>query len=321
MCSGILNYSLDYELLHYHYDRWLFKTVTGAINTAVKSRCSPAKSLETKTFSQGYWQTQHRMLIDAVRQFGYPTLFLTISPFEWTFPQPPWLDEVRQVTGRGPTELSMLETLHISHCLEQLLRGYVTGKNTNRWKQSLFASTANPNDKNLKHFFYRFEFQKRGTVHIHALLRIHDLAAIDVTKVSASIPFHRAEEAFLVADLQTSSKTVLPINSGATRVVRNGDQQYLQFQYGYVEKEKNIRAYVTTLLGSLHCRVNLQSSDGKGMLLKYVSSYVYKCHDAGTSQQLYSPDLGAFQAASSFRKTMQPLEPEMVLQMTCKKVA
>ena len=51
MCCGILAYSLEYKLLHYHYDRWLFKTVTGAINTAAKSRCSPAKSLETKTTS------------------------------------------------------------------------------------------------------------------------------------------------------------------------------------------------------------------------------------------------------------------------------
>ena len=163
----------------------------------------------------------------------------------------------------------MLETIHISHCLEQLLRGYVTGKNTNRWKQSLFANSANLAQQNLKHFFYRFEFQKRNTVHIHALLWIEDLAAIDLTKVSASIPFDHPEEAFLVADLQTSSKTV-PINGGATRVVTSCDQQYLEFQYGYAERQKNIRAYVTTLLGGLHCRIDLQSSDEKGKLLKYI---------------------------------------------------
>lgn len=54
MRSAVLDYSLEYELLHYHYDRWLFKTVTGAINTAAKSGCSPAKSLKGKTFSHQY---------------------------------------------------------------------------------------------------------------------------------------------------------------------------------------------------------------------------------------------------------------------------
>lgn len=57
------------------------------------------------------------------------------------------------------------------------------------------------------------------------------------------------------------------------------------------------------------------------MLLKYVTSYVAKCHDAVKTQQLYSVDLGAYQAATSFLKNMHPLEPEMVLQLTSMKIA
>ena len=62
--SGVLDYNLHYELLHYQYDRWLFKTITGAINSAKQAQCSPAVALEAKTFSQesnaekdqtGYW--------------------------------------------------------------------------------------------------------------------------------------------------------------------------------------------------------------------------------------------------------------------------
>ena len=33
-------------LLHYHYDRWLFKTITGAINSAKQAQCSPATAGE-----------------------------------------------------------------------------------------------------------------------------------------------------------------------------------------------------------------------------------------------------------------------------------
>ena len=67
--------------------------------------------------------------------------------------------------------------------------------------------------------------------------------------------------------------------------------------------------------------MDVQSSDGKAMLLKYVTSYVAKCHNAVKTQQLYSVDLGAYQAATSFLKNMHPLEPEMVLQLTSMKIA
>ena len=57
------------------------------------------------------------------------------------------------------------------------------------------------------------------------------------------------------------------------------------------------------------------------MLLKFVTSYVAKCHNAVRTQQLYSVDLGAYQAATSFLKNMHPREPEMVLQLTSMKIA
>lgn len=93
--SSIICYSLEFELLHFHYDRWIFKTVTGAITTARRFKCSPARSLDEKTFSVGYWQWQHRILLDAVAQFGLPSVFVTISPYEWTFPWPLWLSDIR----------------------------------------------------------------------------------------------------------------------------------------------------------------------------------------------------------------------------------
>ena len=67
--------------------------------------------------------------------------------------------------------------------------------------------------------------------------------------------------------------------------------------------------------------MDVQSSDGKAMLLKYVTSYVAKCHDAVKTQQLNSVDLGAYQATTSFLKNIHPLEPEMVLQLTSMKIA
>ena len=55
--------------------------------------------------------------------------------------------------------------------------------------------------------------------------------------------------------------------------------------------DRNLRAYLMTLLGALRCRTDIQLADGKGMLLKYVSSYVTKMHDSSVSEGLYCTDL------------------------------
>ena len=44
--SAVSDYALHYDLLHYRYDPWLFKTITGAINSAKQAQCSPATALE-----------------------------------------------------------------------------------------------------------------------------------------------------------------------------------------------------------------------------------------------------------------------------------
>ena len=102
---------------------WLFKTVSGALTSGRFRMCSPARSLEAKPFSVEYWKWQHRYLLDAVNQFGAPSVFLTISLYEWSFPVPSWLSSIRDLTGRGPSQLAAFETTHITHVLEQIIRG------------------------------------------------------------------------------------------------------------------------------------------------------------------------------------------------------
>ena len=59
----------------------------GAVESGRKHNCTPLQSLDCKEFCTGYWQWCHLFLIDAVKQYGYPSLFITISPSEWTFPK------------------------------------------------------------------------------------------------------------------------------------------------------------------------------------------------------------------------------------------
>ena len=66
--SPVIDYSLDFKMLQFNYDRWLFKTITGAINSSRAAGCSPNCGLQNKSFSCTYWKWQHLLLVDAVRQ-------------------------------------------------------------------------------------------------------------------------------------------------------------------------------------------------------------------------------------------------------------
>ena len=300
--SPVFDYSIQYDLLQYQYDRWLFKTITGAVNTSKASGCSPNRSLENKSFSKTFWQHQHLFLIDAVHQYGFPSLFITISAYEWTFPFPPFIKDIHKTYGKDATEVPTLETIHIAHVLEQVVRGYLTGGNSNRWRTHLFSNIQDPSSKNVQTFFYRFEFQQHGTLHLHMLVWLHDLSSIRADLVYASVPWENEHDAFVVANTQKSDKSCLPVNNAPDCFITDGSgNTSLQFHYTEDDAQRNIGAYVTTLLGSLRCRTDVQVADGKAMLLKYVSSYVTKMHE-------------------SFLRTVRPLEPEMVFQLSNIKV-
>ena len=59
----------------------------GAVESVKKYKCMPKQAPDCKEFSAGYWRWDHLYLIDAVKQFGWPSAFITISAREWTFPQ------------------------------------------------------------------------------------------------------------------------------------------------------------------------------------------------------------------------------------------
>ena len=61
-------------------------------------------------------------------------------------------------------------------------------------------------------------------------------------------------------------------------------------------------------------------SIAKACLIKYVSSYVTKMHESATSEGLYCTDVTGYQAAHSFLRTLTPLEPEIVFQLSNIKV-
>ena len=206
----MVDYSFSFDVMQYNYDRWLFKPITGTVNSCKGGGCSPNQSLVNTVFSRTFWQHQHLCLIDAVRQFGFPWFFVTISRYGWTFPFPPFIEHVRDHYAKDVTDLPMLETIHIAHILEQIARGYLTGGSSNRWKTHI-GNSQQPSQKNILTYFYRFEFQQRGTLHLHMLAWV-DISATRADVLHASVPWNNADGAFLVASTQKSDKSCLPVN-------------------------------------------------------------------------------------------------------------
>ncbi len=67
--------------------------------------------------------------------------------------------------------------------------------------------------------------------------------------------------------------------------------------------------------------MDVQTTDGKGMILRYVTSYVSKWKDAFPNQQLYSTHVTPYQAAYKYVKQIKPCEPEMWLHLTSMKMS
>ena len=163
-------------------------------------------SFKCQSFFFGYWKTQHRLLIDAVNQFGYPNLFVTLSPYEWSLPTPAWLTTARQISGRGPTELAAYETIHIAHILEQLVCGYLCGSNTQTWSEHVFSYDNKSRCSNIHMYYYRFEFQQRGTVHLHLLVWLKNVTLIQHRLIRADIPWEHPEIAARLGQTFSSTK-------------------------------------------------------------------------------------------------------------------
>ena len=129
---------------------------------------------------------------------------------------------------------------------------------------------------NIQNYFYRFEFQGRGIVHVHLLVWLKDIKRIRLNLLRADIPWSNRDIAFDVNNLQKSDKAALPLNNSSTEVISNNGSMLLKLYHPADAFALNLRAYISSVVPSLKSHMDVQTSDGHGMLLRYVTSYVSK---------------------------------------------
>ena len=125
-----------------------------------------------------YWEKTTKDLFAMIRQLGTPTFFCTFSAAEFRWP------EVIEAIKRQQGEQVDFESLDWTVKCEILRSNPVTcmrlfDKRVEALFRDLLLSNAQPLGKVID-FFYRVEFQHRGSPHIHAMLWVDGAPELDV---------------------------------------------------------------------------------------------------------------------------------------------
>ena len=285
--GSLIGYGSDALLLHFVWDLWMWSSIGGAKNA---SGLALREALANKPFSPEMWKTKHLALVDLQKQIGWPSVFITISPYEWSMPYHSWVEDELQKTLAARLQAPATETLHITHILTQAVKGLLLGANDGMkpQREHVFAGRHGVADgAGVRHWVARLEFQdgkrKRGSarpaqfyhgsgrVHVHLLVWLRDLAALDLpAKIAAELPGADAPE---MSDLVRGSQLDWE-SSGWPRREEASDVKgnLLRLRHPQDAHAAHCRAYVVDVLQSLRCHVDALASDGRALLLKYCAS-------------------------------------------------
>ena len=116
----ILDYAGEYELLQFIFDLSYWSDLGSKRH--VQPQLPMRILLKGAPFTPAYWAVRHAAVLDLQRQCGYPVLFKTWAPYEWSAPYHRALLHEMNVLLRSRMHLEGPETLHLAHILVELLR-------------------------------------------------------------------------------------------------------------------------------------------------------------------------------------------------------
>ena len=154
-----MDFVKDYPLQALLHDVTMARTITAVVAVAEKQKISRDEAAADMPQFEQYWHHQAQKLEDVCRQAGkFPNLFFTIAPAEWRFPL-----HAGMFSKEDQEDLSQCQawlTMHMHNCIAAVLDAVL-------WKNK--AQAAELGIAEIEHYTYRFEFQGRGTIHVHAV--------------------------------------------------------------------------------------------------------------------------------------------------------
>jgi hypothetical protein len=159
LLSRCQDYQEDFPLFALLYDIALARQINALVKVAHDQKLAPDEAAKGMQNFSAFWDTQRAQLEDMCRQNGMPNLFFTVAPAEWKFQ----LHQGMFGHCSDPKELSKAQaavTMHMYHVLNEIIEKLVLNM-----EQQCKA----PGIKSVKDYSLRFEFQGRGTLHIHVV--------------------------------------------------------------------------------------------------------------------------------------------------------
>ncbi|CAK0883129.1 unnamed protein product, partial [Prorocentrum cordatum] len=343
----VIGYGSDTDLVQFVYDLWLWSSL-GSKRNALAGQMPMRLAAGGHSFTPAYCKLRHDALIDAVKQLGLPSLFIAVSPYEWSFPYARWVEDEMRKELRSKTHLPVAETLRIAHVLGQTVEGFLTGANNAKkksnknnkkgWEKHVFGASDGSGKNTVRVHFARAEFQDgkrkryvgeheaasqfyhgRGTVHVHLLVWLENEASIGLEEaIAATSPIDNPELKSLVEGSQRShtgsgwpvreAPSMFDEDARALRLHRTKADHMKRNKKGELE---GVRAYIKDVLSALYCHVDVLGADDKaGMLLRYVTPYVPKFSDSFCDEWL-ADQASDYSIARRVLTDYHPLEPEM----------
>ena len=325
--SPLLDYGSEFHILQFVFDLHLWSDLGSKKNLG--SGVPMRVMMKGNSFSPLYWKDVHFTLLDAVRQLGYPKLFFTLAPYEWSFPYHVAVRDAMAKQLRARLELPVLETLHIAHVLLQTVRGLCVGSTASRppWRSELFQVFDEHGRKKRVHSFTRLEFQDghrkpatqqyhgSGRVHVHALLFVDDVDVPQLqleTKLAATLPADLDLRGYVRgSQLDRRGRSGWSLFAGASCY---DEHNGLRLHHTPEDKDLGLRAFCADIMDVLKCHQDWQFSDDAGVLRAYVTKYVSKFSDSASDEWL-NDFADATSIAATVLMRYKPLEPEMILQL------
>ena len=161
------SYALDFPLQCLLYDISMARELTSLVSVANKAKVSPDDYASRNQAFSAFWTRETQKLEDMCRQHDrMPNIFFTVAPAEWKFPLHDGVFGNFVDAGRLSDVQSLL-TMHVYHCMAELISTTLLGKSANPQKTGIEETSD---------YSMRFEFQDRGTLHVHvvAWVKFHE---------------------------------------------------------------------------------------------------------------------------------------------------
>ena len=158
--SRCQDYAQDFPLVSFLHDTALASQISSIVALAASKQMAPDELASGINNFEAYWQQQTERLEDVCRQMGaLPNLFFTVAPAEWSFPAHYGLLQAAAAKDKLSSCQATL-TVHLHHCIAAVLEHALLKDGHNLQQCGL---------EKVREYVLRFEFQKRGTIHVHVL--------------------------------------------------------------------------------------------------------------------------------------------------------